>query len=423
MKKCWIFSLDALGGHDAELFETLPNFKRVIENGVYRPKLRSVYPSLTYPAHATIVTGRYPASHGIVNNRKRQPEREIQDWFWSESEIRGDTLIRAAKRAKRTVCMILWPVGAGAPVRANIAEIFPTRPTQSQVTVSLKNSTVMPLLDCERRFGKLRKGIDEPELDNYAEACCMHWIDKYDPDLLFVHFVDVDSQKHHHGPEDEEVKNAIRRIDARIGRILEKRDSRPDKENIDLVFLSDHAQLATPNMLYPLDELREAGFLNAKGASVISSEVYAHSAGGSCYFYAPYALSFDARRRFDRFLETYGRSEGIERIYTDDEAALLGADPLCIAMAEAKEGYQFSEFLSCSKHAEKEKASHLGNHGFNPYRDDYYAVFFAEGPSYRKGARNDSIGSILSIAPTLSKALGLSLRDAEGEPMTDFLVD
>jgi predicted AlkP superfamily pyrophosphatase or phosphodiesterase len=45
-----------------------PTLRRLMNEGVVARSLRSVWPSVTYPAHTTMVTGVSPARHAIVNN-------------------------------------------------------------------------------------------------------------------------------------------------------------------------------------------------------------------------------------------------------------------------------------------------------------------------------------------------------------------
>ena len=51
-KKLIVLSIDSLFDEDMELLKTLPNFKKILEQGSYvKGGMRSVYPSFTYPAH------------------------------------------------------------------------------------------------------------------------------------------------------------------------------------------------------------------------------------------------------------------------------------------------------------------------------------------------------------------------------------
>ena len=87
-----VVSLDAVGTEDLPFLKSLPNFGDFWREAAVCERVRSVYPSLTYPAHTTIVTGKYPANHGIVNNLRIQPRREKPDWFWQRRFVRGETL-------------------------------------------------------------------------------------------------------------------------------------------------------------------------------------------------------------------------------------------------------------------------------------------------------------------------------------------
>ena len=81
-KRVMIVSFDAVGAKDLEYLQTLPNFQRFFEQAALCSHVNSVCPSLTYPAHTSIVTGRMPKNHGIVNNTKIQPNRKDPDWLY-----------------------------------------------------------------------------------------------------------------------------------------------------------------------------------------------------------------------------------------------------------------------------------------------------------------------------------------------------
>ena len=108
-----ILSLDAVGGRDLAYMETLPNFGPFFKRAAGCGEVVSVYPSLTYPAHVSIVTGRYPKNHGIVNNLQVQPEREPSDWFWQRKYVQGTTLYDEAVKNSCRVASLLAGDGEG----------------------------------------------------------------------------------------------------------------------------------------------------------------------------------------------------------------------------------------------------------------------------------------------------------------------
>ena len=105
-----VISLDALGTADFGKLKQTPGFQYLIENGTYSDEVVSVCPSLTYPAHVSIVTGKLPRNHGIINNTKIQPEFDQPEWFWYRKDIHGETIYDIARKQKKTVASLLWPV-------------------------------------------------------------------------------------------------------------------------------------------------------------------------------------------------------------------------------------------------------------------------------------------------------------------------
>ena len=49
-----VMSVDAMVFEDLATLRTLPNFKRLIENGSRVDKVRTIYPTLTHPIHVAI---------------------------------------------------------------------------------------------------------------------------------------------------------------------------------------------------------------------------------------------------------------------------------------------------------------------------------------------------------------------------------
>ena len=122
-----VISWDAVGNQDLAALETLPHLRSLMERAACCRRVKSVCPSLTYPAHAAIVTGRNPSHTGIVNNIRFQPFRKEPDWFWQRRFIRGTTLYDQAEEAGLRTAALLWPVTAGAKITWNMPEIWARR--------------------------------------------------------------------------------------------------------------------------------------------------------------------------------------------------------------------------------------------------------------------------------------------------------
>lgn len=116
MSKLIVLSVDSLFDEDMSFLKTLPNFGKLLSRAAYsRSGMRSIYPSFTYPAHASIITGTYPERHGIYHNEKLDVGNPSPDWFWYHRDLKVETCIDAAKRAGLTTAVIGWPCMGGCP--------------------------------------------------------------------------------------------------------------------------------------------------------------------------------------------------------------------------------------------------------------------------------------------------------------------
>ena len=56
----------------------IPNLRRYLRDGVHASAVRGVLPTVTYPSHTTMMTGVWPARHGIYSNETWDPLRKNQ---------------------------------------------------------------------------------------------------------------------------------------------------------------------------------------------------------------------------------------------------------------------------------------------------------------------------------------------------------
>lgn len=416
-----VLSLDALGREDQAIYEKMPAIAGILENGAHIPAVRSVMPTLTYPAHTTLVTGRNPSSHGIVNNVKIQPGKNEPDWFWHAKDIQGDTLFKAAKRAGNRTGALLWPVHAGAPLNWNIAEIWPHRAWQTQATVTLANSTKRFALAMARKHGSLLQGIAQPHLDRFTHACALEIINKQDFDLLFVHYTDIDRHKHVHGTRGREVEAAIRRADTHVGEVLFALDQRGLLPDTNVIVLSDHSHRDITKALRVNQVFYRHALLSAKAGRITRWRAFANSCEGSCYIYLNEKEKEPQLKEFiHELLHDIRRIHGgIDRILTNEEAVAAGGDPDCAFLLTAQPGVVFSNSLEGDIFGAMDN-DYRANHGYPPDLPNYEAMFAATGPAFTRTTVQRTV-PMIDIAPTIAAAAQLDLRDAEGIPVHEIL--
>ena len=105
----------------------IPALRRFLTDGAFAAGVEGVIPTLTYPSHTTLLTGAWPAKHGIFSNTLFEPQRaRDHSWYWYAEEIRVPTLWDAAARAGWKTASVSWPVSVGARVDWNIPEFWHT---------------------------------------------------------------------------------------------------------------------------------------------------------------------------------------------------------------------------------------------------------------------------------------------------------
>lgn len=409
MRKTIILSFDALGDIDSSYFEGLGGFKRLIDQGAYVERVRSVYPSLTYPCHATIVTGRYPRDHGVVNNLLLQPSKEKKDWYWYEKNIRGDSIFRAGKRKGLRVGTILWPVAAKGHNDRIIPEILPHGLLQNQALVALINGTPSSLIRLEKKHGSKRKGLSQPELDDYVEACLHDFILEEDLDLIAAHFIGLDSFKHYYGLKSPKVKEAVESYNQRLINLFKLLED--NKIEANLVVLSDHSHLPVDKAIRLNVFLKEKAYIKTRAGKVFRYKYYMQEAGGSAYIYGKGNTKEDDIRLLKELEEINKGHRIFDKIYTGYQAGKLGADPGCVYMLEAKEGYYFADGLEGDLIIDSPVLK--ATHGYLPSKENYSAVFFALGPDIKNIKIQE--GSLIDIGPTISEMADLGLEGSSGQ--------
>ncbi len=424
-----IISFDCLSALDYPILKDLPHFQTILKNGTYVENVETIYPSVTYPCHATIVTGNYPNRHRVINNTLLQPGKTSPDWNWYRDCIQGTTLYDEVKKANMTTAALLWPVTAKAKIDYNMPEIFANRPWQNQILVSLLNGTPHFQWDLNKRYGHIRKGLSQPELDDFVLESTVETIKTKKPNLLMVHFTDLDTQRHDHGFSSQEAMGAIQRHNHRLGRIIEALQESGIYENSTVVALGDHSALDEHKAVNLNVLLHEQNLIttNANGI-LINWKAYCKSCDGSAYIYIKdkhdTATFNEVKTLLDSLLAD--PDSGIEKVLTGEQAAEKGADGSCAFMIEASLGFYFLEdvhgdFIKTitKESAAEDKKYTLACHGYSPEKENYGTILMASG----KGIQHKTLPSIRLIdeGPTFARLLGVSLGTTDGRVIEELL--
>jgi hypothetical protein len=343
------------------------------ESAVWRG-VESVFPTNTYPIHASVVTGLPPARHGLLGNTEPQPSEHPQ-WLYHEARIKAQTLWRAAAKKGLRTAAVMWPVTGGAKtIRWNIPELM-KRPGESQIALNLRYGSKWLQIVELARHGKLLQGIGQPALDSFTTASMADILREKKPDLALAHLTAYDTLCHEHGPGAPELELAFDALDKNLGKLL---DSAGD---MDVIAFSDHAQLAVSGHMHP------------NGLLPAGAPAFFECAGGSAFFH-PGDMPAAAQ---DELADKAKALEGFARFLTPEEMACAGKDDLPFGLC-AKPGYAFEKTAK----GKKER----GNHGYPTDWPDY-KVFYALRQKGREPSQNEG-GSLLDIAPLAAGILGIT---------------
>ncbi len=239
----------------SEYWDT-PNLKQLVEEGAFAEGVVSVFPSMTFPAHTTMVTGVAPATHGIFYNGVFEPGTANGGIYWNFKQIASSTIWEVAHQAGLKVASLVWPVSAEAPVDFNIPDIggmgnavLEKYSVPAGVTTTLKKDVL----------GGVKKINISNDIDVAKIAA---WVIKNkQPNLMTIHMFGLDHKEHEFGRKGMEIQQAIAKADSCVGIIRKAIRDAGLQESTLFIVLGDHGFYDADKSLNPNVLLAQAGLL------------------------------------------------------------------------------------------------------------------------------------------------------------------
>ena len=336
-----VISFDAVGDEAFEIMardsKNYPNIARFKKEAYYQGGVKTVFVSNTYPAHASIATGKLPKDHGVISNILPPNQNGARPWAQMATCVKTKTVWDAAKEKGLTTAAILWPSTCGAKIDYNMPEVH-TEKGQSRFFRGLRYGSLFfqlyafikysGILAKALRKNKLR-GIGQPALDTFSTAVTRNLLKGKKADLVLLHLLAYDHLFHLAKPGSKEREDAKKALDANLGRLLEC------SGEYTVIIFGDHSQF----------NIKENINLNALYKDAVFEQT-----GGSAFFREKIS-GLEKHAWFERYLTN---EEMLESGYADKAVFGIAAKP----------GYCFSE-----------SNKYTGNHG---YPADYarYNVFY-----------------------------------------------
>jgi predicted AlkP superfamily pyrophosphatase or phosphodiesterase len=345
-----------------------PNLSRLAREGVRAEALVPVFPTKTFPNHYTIVTGQYPARHGIVSNVLTAPDIGRRLSLFDREAVRDASFYLAepiwvtAERQGRRTAPLFWP-GSEAP----IGGVLPR--------YSLPFDGEMP---DTARIGWMLDRLALPAQER--------------PVFLTLYFSLVDNAGHEYGPDAPATDTAIVAADRLIGRVMAGLE-RIGRGDVNVLVVSDHGMASTgPERVIWLDEYLAE---DAMEVDEMNTLLTAWPAPG---------MEDSVHRALERapHLTVYRRGELPKRYR-------LEGPRIAPIVAVADEGWTISRRTT----EDPSPTIIRGNHGYDDTLASMRAIFVARGPAFRRGLRVPAFRNV-HLYPLMANVLGIQPGESDG---------
>lgn len=338
-----------------------PNFDFMKEWGVSAISLRSCFPTKTFPNHTSIITGMYPAHHGIISNN-------FEDFFTGKRFSMGDTI--ESRNAWWYKGEAFWET-AGRQGIVTASYFWPG----SEVTLPYRHPTYLRKYEQKKTYKERVDGvIDWLELP-YEKR----------PHFITSYFEATDDAGHDFGPNSQEVNSAITRLDSVLGYFFQKLKEINLFDSTNIIVVSDHGMTEiSPERTVNIEEL-------------LDGYKYKSGDNGPFMLIEPWAGEleniYNKLKENENHFRVYKKEDVPEYFHYSDNVLISKI----VIIAENGWGVETNKSLK-----NLEKYGTKGNHGYDNYWMDMNGIFYAMGPAFKVNYRVGTINNV-DIYPLLCK--------------------
>lgn len=407
----------------------IPFLRSLVANGTYADGVTGVWPTVTYPSHTTLVTGVWPAEHGIYNNLEFDPEQHFSgDWYWYAAQIRVPTLWHAAHAAGLSTSSVGWPVSVGAKdVDWLIPEYWRTMGPRSNDNPSdrLLIAALTHPLDLFDQLapaaGPYMMGNDtDIEGDEAKTRYSLEILRRYKPAFMTIHLSSLDESEHMHGPFSPEADQDLEALDGMVARLTQQALA-IDPSTV-LVLVSDHGFLTLSHGVNLLIPFLQASLIQIDAAAASKTPVIKSwkaqpwMAGGMAPIILHDPNDRETEQQVRAMLDKLAADpeNGIVQVLDHAELVKRGGFPDAAFLVVFRQGYYTAPGTSGALITPIPGGK--GSHGFSPEFPEMHSSFFAVGKGI---AQHRDLGQIdmRQIAPTVAGILHAQLPTAKAEPL------
>ena len=376
-----------------------PHLRQYAAEGISASELIPVYPSNTFPNHYSIVTGLYPAHHGIINNdffdpRLRQyfhyslPLESSESRWWGGEPI----WVTAAKHGLKSASYY-W-VGSEAQIEG-------IRPTFARHFDPAEYNRA----PFESRIHEVVRWLQLP-------------VDQR-PAVITFYLEETNSAGHAFGPDSPELTAAVKLLDSRLGALMDR--LKAEHLPVNLIVVSDHGMTpVSPDRVILIDDYINLesiqvdfqspamGLRPIKGTSADLVRALGNLPHAKAYLTKD-EPEFSGQAEL-LHLQDLQPNNGSD--YLPERLHMYGNPRIPEVWIMPEEGWH----IQTRNHA-KVPAVHdqKGDHGYDPIYRSMHGIMIADGPAFKTGGRVIGPVANIHIYNLMCAVLGVTPAPNDGD--------
>ena len=416
-----VISIDGLGYQAFQAFRHHAPVLDALAKQGWLGSAETIFPSMTWPSHASLVTGCRPSKHGIIGNRvllRSTGKVQHASTVRYADAFKVQTLFDLAHAQGLRSAAIFWPsTREASAITFNIPEVYGQRKFDrwsSKAWLRALSKAGLPT----HRLGKFSE--DQMFLqDTFARDAAIELMRSDPPELMMVHFLSVDSLGHSFGPSSRPYRWGLELVDRYVGDLLAALKKHGIHSETSVFIVSDHGFL-TIRQRFDADKLlHRAGYIKSLRA-LSRGPLHTVSNGHALYVYFPKGADAQMRRKV---AQLFGKQAAIERVYFPRDYHRLSLpkpkgqpsapDLIVLSRPDTVFGrIKKGEAILASKGVS-------GMHGYSPTHPEMRSLFIAAGPKFvqQEVAQNAAVRpndvwllENIDMAPTIARLLGLKFN-------------
>jgi predicted AlkP superfamily pyrophosphatase or phosphodiesterase len=394
----------------------VPALTALMKDGVYASGVKNALPTVTYPNHTTLITGVWPAKHGIANNPTFDPlQKNMGGWYWYSQDIKVGTLWDAVHKSGGKVASFSWPVSVGdASIDFDVPEYWRADiPEDLKPVRALSTPGLVAML--EKKTGLALADADGESVDEDAGRTrfAAALIAARRPMFTTVHLRGLDNAEHAYGPGSPEARAALEKLDAAVGVLVAQ--ARKAEPGLVIAIVSDHGFAPVDKSVNLIGEFVRAGLITLDANNKVTAWQAEPWGGASAAIVLARPDDEALKNKVSALLNGLAAKPelGIADVADANAIARMGGTPMASFWVDFKPGFVMNANPAAPQVG---PAPIKGTHGYFPTHPEMRATFILTGPSIK---RRGSLGEIdmRDIAPTLAEVMKVKLPNADGQPL------